>query len=264
MTNLLESAESSSTRYLPIEAGRVVVALAMDWPKNTESSPHYHDRGQLLFASKGIMNVTTDAGAWVVPSQRAVWIPARTVHSIKFKTDVELRTVYIEECAAHAMPTSCCVIAVSTFLRELLIQAMDVPTLYHPGGRDERLMNLVIDELSGITAKVGEYHLPLPKDKRVQQIVEEMRNDPGNQMNLEDWSRQVGASGRTIQRIFKQETGMSFGAWKRQAILLEALRKLADGESVLNVSIDLGYSSQSAFTHMFRQTLGVTPYRFFK
>ncbi len=249
--------------FLPIEGGRALIALSLEWPGKVERPAHFHDRCQLVFASKGIMDVITDAGTWVVPPQRAVWVPASMPHSIQTKTNVSLRTIYIEPDAAHSLPRRCCVISVAPFLRELLLQAMDIPALYSPGGRDERLVNLIFDELSGVTAEAGELHLPEPKDSRVGKIVEALKKDPSDPRTREDWARVVGASSRTIHRIFITETGMSFGAWKKQAILLEALRRLADGKSVTTVALDLGYSSPSAFIYMFRQALGVTPSRFF-
>ena len=104
----------------------------------------------------------------------------------------------------------------------------------------------------------------MPRDRRVKPIVDAILDDSESAATLADWSKRVGASERTIQRIFVSETGLHFSIWKRQAILLEALRKLSDGESVLNVALDLGYVSPSAFTHMFRQAFGVTPSRFFE
>ena len=250
--------------YQPIAADRAVVSKSIDWPVQHEQPAHFHDRGQLVFASSGILNVTIEDGAWVVPPQRAVWIPARINHSIFTKTEVELRTVYIDESETQAVPSTCCVIAVSPLLRELLLTAMTIPTHYEKGGRDERVMTLIIDELSAASTNARDFFLPLPRDRRVTPIVDAILDDSEIPMTLADWSKKVGASERTIQRIFKTETGLHFSTWKRQAILLEALRKLSDGASVLNVALDLGYASPSAFTHMFRQAFGVTPSRFFE
>ncbi len=249
--------------YQPIDTDRAVVARSIDWPVQHEQPAHFHDRGQLVFASSGILNVTTEDGAWVVPPQRAVWIPMRTHHSILSKTKVELRTVYIDEREAGAVPSKCCVIAVSPLLRELLLTAMTVPPDYESGGRDERVMTLIIDEFSRAEANTRDFFLPLPRDRRVKPIVDAILDDSEAPATLAVWSQKVGASERTIQRIFEAETGLHFSTWKKQVILLEALRKLSDGESVLNVALDLGYSSPSAFTYMFRQAFGVTPSRFF-
>ena len=249
--------------YQPISAERAVVAKSLDWPEQHEQPAHFHDRGQLVFASSGILNVTTEDGAWVVPPQRAVWIPARINHSILSKTKVELRTVYIDETKADGLPATCCVLGVSPLLRELILAAMTVAPDYESGGRDERVVTLIIDELSNTETNARDFFLPLPTDKRVKPIVDAILRDTEAPSSLADWSKVVGASQRTIQRIFVSQTGLHFSTWKRQVVLLEALRKLSEGESVLNVAYDLGYASPSAFTHMFRQAFGVPPSRFF-
>ena len=139
--------------YQPISAERTVVAKSLDWPEQHEQPAHFHDRGQLVFASSGILNVTTENGAWVVPPQRAVWIPARINHSILSKTKVELRTVYIDETEADGLPATCCVLGVSPLLRELILAVMTVAPDYERGGRDERVVTLIIDELSNAETK---------------------------------------------------------------------------------------------------------------
>lgn len=250
--------------FRPISVARAVVTRALDWPERFENGAHYHDRAQLLFASEGIMNVTTPEGTWVVPPERAVWVPAGTVHVVRTATRVMLRTLYIDPTAAPDLPIRCGIINVAPLLRALILEAMEISPEYPPGGREERLMNLILDEIAEIPASSGALHLPEPNDPRIRPIVEAIKADPADATTSEQWGKRVGASSRTIQRTFVAETGMSFRAWKRQAILLEALRKLAAGESVLNVALDLGYDSPSAFIYMFRRTFGVTPYRYFR
>jgi AraC-like DNA-binding protein len=139
---------------------------------------------------------------------------------------------------------------------------MELPSLYPLGGANERLMNVLVDEISGVSAGVGNLHLPQPKDRRVARIVETILADPADRRTREDWSKIVSASSRTIDRIFMTETGMSFGAWKRQAVLLESMRRLAAGQPVTTVAFDVGYDSPSAFIAMFRRTFGITPSKF--
>ena len=124
-------------------------------------------------------------------------------------------------------------------------------------------MTLLVDEISISAAERLGLYLPDPKDRRVKPVVEAIKANPTHKHSAEDWARRVGASSRTIDRIFRAETGMSFEQWKRQAILLEALRQLSDGKSVTTVALNLGYESPSAFVAMFRRTLGTTPGKLF-
>ena len=125
-------------------------------------------------------------------------------------------------------------------------------------------MNLLVREVAEASCGLGSLHLPEPKDRRLDPIVKAVLADPSDSRTRDDWAKIIGASGRTIDRVFTTETGMSFGGWKHQAVLLESMRKLAEGQSVTNVAIDLGYENLSAFIAMFKRAIGVTPNKLFK
>lgn len=237
--------------------GRVSV-LANDYPKGHRIAPHHHRRAQLIYARAGVMTVTTSLGAWVVPPQRAVWVPAHTEHEIRCATLLSLRSLYVTAAAALTLPASCCVVHVSPLLRELILAAVEAPGAQ---SRRTRLATLILSELA--EAAVAPLHLPEASDARVMRITAALRTDPGDQRTLGAWGKQVGASTRTLSRLFQTETGMTFRQWQRQARLQAALVKLAQREPVTTVALDLGYDSPSAFIHAFRRALGTTPRAYF-
>lgn len=240
---------------------RPIAAMPKHYPAGYTLLPHHHPRAQLTYARSGTMTITTVSGIWVVPPQRAVWIPAGTEHSIAMTSPVEMVGVYVEPYAAPHLPQTACVIAVSRLLRELILEAASLPVLYDEDGRDGRVMALILDEVRALSALP--LHLPRPRDVRLVRLCDELAAEPSSTRDLADWSAVVGASPRNLARLFLRETGMSFGAWRRQALLLASLSRLAAGEAVTTVALDLGYDSPSAFTAMFRRTLGVTPSRYF-
>lgn len=247
-----------------IDARRPVAALRRDWPASFENSPHFHDRAQLVYGSTGILHVVMPGTTWIVPPQRAVWIPAGTPHVIRTGTAASLRSAYFDASVDPRLPAESRVLNVSPLLRELLIKATQLPPLYPSGGAEERLMRVLVDELLEATTGRGALSLPEPKDPRMRVIVKTLLRNPSDGRTREQWAKQIGASSRTIDRVFAEETGMSFGRWRRQAILLEAMRRLAAGQPVTTVALDLGYTSPSAFIAMFHRTLGVTPNKFFR
>jgi AraC-like DNA-binding protein len=103
----------------------------------------------------------------------------------------------------------------------------------------------------------------MPSDRRLVPIAQALTAHPEDPRTLSDWGRSVGASERTLARLFRADTGLSFRLWRQQARLLEALRRLADREPVTTVALDLGYDSPSAFIAMFKCTLGTTPGHYF-
>jgi AraC-like DNA-binding protein len=154
------------------------------------------------------------------------------------------------------------VIAVSPLLRELIVAAVRVPLDYAPGARDERLMLLLLDELQELD--VLPLHLPTPRDARLRTICQAVAARPDDASTVEQWAQRLGTAAKTIHRLFRKETGLTFGEWRRQARLLYALERLAQGERIIDVALDSGYASQSAFTAMFRRHYGMAPSGFYR
>jgi AraC-like DNA-binding protein len=240
---------------------RPVGAMAKDFADGHFIPPHAHKRSQVIYASSGVMRVQTPQGAWVVPPHRAVWVPAGVVHDVRMAGAVAMRTLYIAPEAVRTLPDECCVVAVTPLLRELILRAVELPLLYDEHGAEGRLMALILDELRALP--VLPLSLPMPADPRLLRICKAILDEPSDTRTLGAWGRQVGASGRTLARGFVRETGMTFGRWRQQARLLEALTRLAQDQSVTTIALDLGYDSPSAFTSMFRRALGRTPSAYF-
>ena len=240
---------------------RPIVAVAKEFPAGHIIAFHQHVRSQLLYASSGVMTVTTDNGIWVVPPLRAIWIPAQTQHQIKVSGHLSMRTLYIEPKFSPNVPESCCVVAVSPLLKELILHAVSMPQLYPLEGPEERIMKVILDQIHHMNETP--LSLPIPKEDRLKKIFFKLSETPGDKKTLEEWGNIVGATRRTLTRLFQSEIGMSFGQWRQQIRILESLRRLAENEAVTSVAIDLGYDSPSAFISMFKKALGKTPKQYF-
>lgn len=240
---------------------RPLAAMAKDYPDGWVNDWHRHARAQLVYASSGVMTITTSDGSWVVPPNRALWIPRGIDHHIVMAGPVTMRTLYVAAEAASGLPPACRVVAVSGLLRELILRAVELPVLYDEAGPGGRIAALIFDELRLLPTLP--LHLPNPQDARLKRLCGALRQNPADARTLEQWGAAVGASGRTLARMFVKETGMSFAAWRAQVRLLAALARLAAGDKVTSVALDLGYDSPSAFIAMFRRQLGVTPSRYF-
>jgi AraC-like DNA-binding protein len=241
---------------------RDVVATGNDYVANTVLPPHCHRRGQLLYASTGVVTVLTPQGGWVIPPQRALWLPAGMEHEVRMGGIVSTRSAYVRDEAALAagLPEVCRVIGVSPLLHALLLAAVDLPALYDLNGRDGQVMRLLLAEIAAMPALA--LSTPLPHDPRLSRLCRHLLDQPQREPGIDDVAAQVGMSRRNFTRLFRQETGMSFSAWRQQACLMAALARLGLGEPVTRVALDLGYSSPSAFTAAFRRALGAPPSRY--
>lgn len=235
-----------------------VALAALDLPMGHRIAPHAHRRSQLIYARQGVMRVITSEGSWIIPPERALWVPARIRHEIRCTSAVSLRTIYIGTSAIPRPPRRCVMMAVSPFMRELLLRLIEA----RPSARARRhLVPLILAELAPLP--VLPVHVPEPRDRRLRRLTDALRRHPDDPRRLADWQHVAGASERTLSRLFAAETGMTFRQWQRQLRLLLSLELLAQGRSVTAVALDVGYDSPSAFISVFRQALGTTPRRYF-
>jgi AraC-like DNA-binding protein len=241
--------------------GICIRSLALTYSSGTQLSPHRHDWDQLIYASRGVMSVHTATGAWVVPTHRAVWVPAGTEHRIIMSGEVAMRTLYLAPGLAREIPSQCSVVNVSPLLRELILHAVERGPLDSRVPQHARLIGVILDQLSALPAIP--LCVPVPNDPRAKRAADWLRSHPDEGATLERVARRVGASKRTLERIFQRETGMTLGAWRQQLRLLQALPLLASGEPVTSVALSVGYDSTSAFIARFRQVLGTTPGRYY-
>jgi AraC-like DNA-binding protein len=221
------------------------------------AAPHAHPRGQLIYASSGVMRVICGRDIWVVPPSQAVWVPPNQEHEVYFPGEVALRTLFLDPSVSVGLPGQCTVLKVSPLLRELILRAVEVGEAYLPASAGWRLMQVILDELR--QAESTPLHLPMARDERVRRVIEALLADPGDNRDLEQWGRVAGASGRNLARLFVAETGLTFGIWRQRLLLQEAIKRLDQGEQVTSIAFALGYQSLSAFIEMFRKALGASP-----
>jgi AraC-like DNA-binding protein len=239
-----------------------ITTLTHDYAAGYVIPLHFHDRDQLVYATHGVMTVRTASGTWVVPTYRAVWIPAAIRHTIVMSGIVAMRTLYLRRGLARALPRDCCVVNVSNLLKELILHACTIGALRKGIKLQHHLIDTILDQIE--TIQMLPMQLPHLTDPRALRIAERLNADPGNNQPLAQICKIGGASKRTVERLFQEETGMTFGKWRQQLRLMHAMRLLAEGAKVTHAALEAGYSTPSAFISMFRKTLGVTPRLYFK
>jgi AraC-like DNA-binding protein len=238
-----------------------LTTLSYDFDDRHRIPEHFHDTDQLVFASKGVMTIQTEEGFWIVPAQRAVWIPSRTVHSITMSGPVSMRTLYFSPRYVRRLTRSCCVINVDPLLKELIVFACQTSAWTKDIPNQKHLLGTLVHHLQA--ASSSPLQLPRPSDPRAARVAEKVLSDPGNTRSLDGICEDCGASKRTIERLFVEEKDLSLGRWRQQARLLHAIRLIASGEKIISGALEAGYNSPSAFIVRFKKLLGCTPGRYF-
>lgn len=218
---------------------------------------HCHPWAQLSHAISGVLEVRTEQALYVVPPHRAVWIPANTVHRVTCTADTCIRSLYVDQTANCRHSTDCRVLSVNPLLRELISTFSGLPVDYEQYGADGRLVQVLLDQLA--IAPEEDMRLPLPSDERLGGLCRRLQEQPEDTTGLADWALQLGVSEKTLSRVFRRETGLTFRAWRQRLRMLSALPALERGERVTDVALACGYESLSAFIAAFGQQFGRSP-----
>jgi AraC-like DNA-binding protein len=236
---------------------RPVIAIGTHYPGGHFIEPHQHRRGQLISGASGLTVLATPEGTWVMPPQRGMWIPPATQHNVRMVGAVNMQSLYLEPDAVPGLPTYCQVVGISPFMRSLMTEALDLPLEYELDGRAGALMELIQIEMRHLRVQPLSLQYPTrgPLAERCRRFVQQ----PSIHETIDDWSKALGMSRRAFTRLFRGETGLTFAAWRQQACLLWAMPRLAAGEPVTTVAIDLGYENPAAFTLMFKRAFGSPP-----
>lgn len=237
-----------------------IVAYVLDLKRGGGLPPHSHQRAQLLAVTSGSIAVTAEGSTFVAPPERAVWVPANTIHETRHLASTRLRTLYVAADAAPNLPGRTSVVQVSPLMRELMNVIISRPRFYDETGSDGRLISVLLDQLVGSTALP--LNLPMPTSELLLLVATRVLEAPADAQTLGDLAQSLGMSPRTLERQFKMETGLSLRSFRRQAKLLRALELLSSDMSVSKVSDELGFGEPSAFIAMFRAAFGVTPGRY--
>ncbi|MGE4429470.1 MAG: helix-turn-helix transcriptional regulator [Sphingobium sp.] len=240
---------------------RPVLALYDEYPAGFVDPMHRHAHIQILFACAGIMAVRTAEASYVVPPQRALWIPVGIDHEVLCRSPVSLRTLYISPEAVN-QPERCHVFEVSHLLRALILEMGDLGTDYVLAERAGNIVALLLDEIQRMPG--SRHELAMPHDPRLLRVCSAFLQHPSDPRDIDEWAGVAGMGRRTFTRAFRRETGVGFAMWRQQARLMEALALLSAGMPIAQVAFEVGYDSPSSFSAMFRRTFGVSPSQYLR
>ncbi|CAH7021010.1 AraC family transcriptional regulator [Vibrio chagasii] len=233
----------------------LVVGVAAE-VSNHASGIHFHEKDQLLFSKHGCMTITLEDVKYVLPPMRAAWIPKGVQHDAQMTNITQYRSLYFDQSLSERLPRGVMIFDITALMR-VLIERMAFWAFDKPNSQQINTLNLFIEELND--SQEVYLSLPLPQDHRLKSWLSDIDNQDFMAPSLAQLSEVVGASEKTITRIFNRETGMPYQSWRQQWRLLGAIELLSSGMRISDVADRLEFSSDSAFIHFFRQKTGMTP-----
>jgi AraC-like DNA-binding protein len=234
--------------------------MAVTYPAGTAIVPTPPGWDHLIYASSGVMSIETDRGTWVVPPHRALWAPEGEPYRITLHSRVAQRSLYFRS-ELRALGPEWRAVNVTPLLRELILHAVRISPLDTTDARHKNLVAVIVDQFA--TLPQAPLQLPTPRDPMAVAFAAKLQATDGGVSTIEI-ARSVGASRRTLERLFAAEVGMTIGQWRQRLALLRGVQLLAAGEPVTRVAVAVGYSTASAFGAMFRAQLGESPGRYFR
>lgn len=228
------------------------------WPSGGVSDEDTHPRGHLVYAAQGVLSVQNERGTSIVPANRIGWTPAGVPHRHRAHGSTDMRIVFLPSSLAGLLPSRPVVFQVSALAREVLLALTGEQPRARPAAA--RLHRVLVDELR--EAREQPLQLPSPRDDRLLAVARRLHENPADTTTLAALGRAIGASGRTLSRLFHDELGMTFYEWRTQLRVFHALVLLAEGHDVLRVAAACGWSNPSGFITAFTTLVGTTPGRY--
>ncbi|MBO1255005.1 helix-turn-helix transcriptional regulator [Alteromonas sp. 5E99-2] len=239
---------------------RPVVPLTRDYEEMTQIISHQHTWSQLAYSCAGVMHIETDSGIFVLPPEQALWIPPNTRHQHFCKNKVSYRSLHIDAALSRELGDKVRPLNVDSLLKSLILEITSWPKDYAETEQTQRFILVLLDRLA--VAKSNQLFMPTPQDRRLFPIIETLNDNPANKLTIEDWARTVGASSRTLNRLFNQNYGMGFSRWKQKLRILKSIELLSSNTSLVNIAYELGYESTSSFITGFKKQLGCSPKKY--
>jgi len=236
--------------------------MAKNYPAGYAGYMHSHARAQFLYAASGSMKITFQQGCWIIPPQRAVWLPPHYLHQTGSIGPLEMRTLYIQQDACpSAAPSEPRMIGVSPLLRELVLRTIEMPIEYDENGQDAHIITALLGEIDWTA--LHPVSLPPLRDPRLRRMEEMLTRKPDDTSTLEEWAERLSISSRTLTRLLHKEAHLSFQVWRDQVRTFAALPMLAEGRTLAEIADALGYETAWSFTAMFKRVTGKVPSRYF-
>ncbi|KZN35411.1 hypothetical protein N474_20965 [Pseudoalteromonas luteoviolacea CPMOR-2] len=257
-----QSWQHVKSRFKRTSLGRPVFPRASTMPEWEHVQEHSHAWGQLTYINNGVMTIFTPQGTFVIPPQQALWIPPNVAHETYCRYGGHFRSVYIDQKYESLLGNTAKSLVVNDLLKAMILEICTWPEDYTLDEKTHRFIDVFIDRLE--LAPTSDFFIPSAQDPRLHPIVAELYANPGSPLTLEQWGKQVGASSRTLNRLFHKNFAMSFSQWKQKLRALRAVEMLNAGHSQQIIAQQLGFESSSAFNSAFKKVFGVPPKQYSK
>ncbi|WP_234401202.1 AraC family transcriptional regulator [Pseudoalteromonas sp. T1lg23B] len=253
---------SIATRFKLKHLGKPVYPRASTMPPWQHVQTHQHTWGQLAYTSNGVLSIVTPEGNFVIPPDQALWLPPNLPHETFCRYGGYFRSVYIDEKYAPLLGGSAKLLHVDELLKAMILEICAWEPDYTLDDKTLRFIQVFVDRLE--SAPTSSFFMPTAQDDRLLPIISELHANPGCHKTLQQWGEEIGASTRTLNRLFAKSFAMNFSQWKQKLRALRAVEMIEAGHSQQYIAEQLGFESSSAFNTSFKKVFNCTPGQYLK
>ncbi|UPR53371.1 helix-turn-helix transcriptional regulator [Vibrio cyclitrophicus] len=232
----------------------------IDMPKGYVDAMHQHTWHQVIFPIKGLLQTKTEHYQHLVPHTSALFMPAGVQHESIALSHTTFVGIYLNPAFGIKYEPQVRTITLTPFLNELLQEIRRQCEGLVSDEEVSRLLSVLHDQI--MKDNVQTYQLLLPEDRRLKLIFEALTEAPTLNFSLKEWGEKVGASERTLSRLFSKEFNTSFQLWRQQIRLIYSLSLLDEGFSIQSIADQVGYQNDSSYIKAFKASFDVTPQQF--
>ncbi|NNN62748.1 helix-turn-helix transcriptional regulator [Vibrio sp. 2-1(7)] len=250
----------TSNKMMDANPHSPVLVKTIDMPKGYIDALHQHTWHQIIFPIKGLLQTQTDHYQHLVPHTSALFVPAGVQHESIALSNTIFVGIYLNPEFGATYEPQVRTIALTSFLNELL---QEIRRQCEGETSHEEVLHLLAvlhDQI--LKRNVQTFQLLLPQDRRLKLIFERLTDEPALSCSLKEWGEKIGASERTLSRLFAKEFNTSFLLWRQQIRLIYSLSLLDESLSIQAIADLVGYQNDSSYIKAFKAYFDMTPQQF--
>ena len=250
----------TSNKMMAANPNSPALVKTIDMPKGYIDAMHQHTWHQVIFPLKGLLQTQTEHYQHLVPHTSALFVPAGISHESIALSHTTFVGIYLNPAYGTEYEREVRTITLTPFLNELLQEIRRQSGGLVSDEEVSRLLSVLHDQI--MKDNVQTFQLLLPQDRRLKLIFEALTDEPNLDLSLKAWGEKVGASERTLSRLFSKEFNTSFQLWRQQIRLIYSLSLLDEDDSIQSIADQVGYQNDSSYIKAFKATFDITPQQF--
>lgn len=227
---------------------------------------HKHSKAQLIYVESGFQYLTVNEKIYLLPQKHAAWIPPNALHKTNSHSEkIKLMVIFFDVSKTDLFYHEASIFSVSPVLKEMIKYAEKWSRNIKENTDENVFLKALYNELPSFVADAIPLHISLPDDKRLTAAVKYLNNNYTKDIKMEELSEIAGLSLRSIERIFKKETGLTLSKYQQMLRIIKSLELLSANKwTISEIAYKVGYKSLQAYTNSFRSVMQYRPSDFLK